>query len=367
MGTQSDEATDTNTSEGVSEDDGGFGAAFNAGVTGEQPTGTAGSEQENSFGGQEAPAESAEAEGGQEAPAEGGQESGQEAPAEGGQPPSDAQVTQGDGGTPPDPRGAERQQQTEGYDPATINAILERLGQSSSEGQAGQGGQQPAESQQPTQPQIPSDWTEYLSEEDRSTLSEYDREWGEVSQAEQIRTQAMVRLARDQVLSQVQQALNPVYEHMQQAQVSSHFDQVRQAHPDFDEVRNGPLQEWVKGMTNSVVRKAAEETLQQGTTQEVIDLVAMYKEATGGTQASGQSTGAAPSVPASASTPAFNSSQSQGQTGKGQGAQAPQAGPTNPRAASATAAVRSGSRGNDPRGSDPDDFTAGFRDQAANQ
>jgi hypothetical protein len=213
---------------------------------------------------------------------------------------------------------------------------------------------------------VPSDWTEYLTDEEKQTLQTYDDEWGEVSEAEKIRTNAMVRQTRDSILNEVNQALQPIVQHLQEQETKSHFDQIREVHSDFDEIKNGPLQRYVESMSNSMMKRAAEHVLQQGTTQEVIDLVSMYKEENGirNDQQTGQSTGAAPRVPASSQAPAQSSSQQSGQ-GQGQRGGKPPKPQPNREAASATAAVTQGSRGADPRGDDPDDFQAGFRETAS--
>jgi len=227
--------------------------------------------------------------------------------------------------------------------------------------------QQPSTQQPPpAEPEPAKDWTEYLSEEEKQTLSTYDDEWGEVSEAERIRTKAMVQQAEDRILQQVNKALNPVVSKMQTKEVQDHFTAIREAHSDFDTLRQGPLQEWVKNMPNSVVRKAAEGVLQQGTTAEVIELLDMYKEQNSSRDSSedtGQSTGAAPQVPASSQAPAQPGTEQGNDGGKG-GKKPPKPG-VDPDAVSATAAVTAGSRGADPRGDDPDDFQAGFRETAS--
>lgn len=278
----------------------------------------------------------------------------------------------GDGGVPPDhgtpPAGAAQpSEKPQAQPPETPPSSGEPA---STQGQPPQPQQPPVQQQQqpPAEPEqdLDKDWTEYLTDEEKSTLSTYDDEWGEVSEAEKIRTQAMVRQAEERILKQVNQVLNPVVSKIQTRDVEEHFSTIRSKHSDFDTLRQGPLQEWVANMPNTMVRKAAEGVLQQGTTEEVIELLDMYKEDKGikkGPGNTGQSTGAAPSVPASSQAPAQPGTQQGNEAGKG-GGTPPKPG-VDPDAVSATAAVTAGSRGADPRGDDPDDFQAGFAETAA--
>lgn len=383
-------------------DDGGFGAAFNEGIEDESFTGAentsrqteegAGGESEESGGDDSSDAGGDESAGGDDQGSEGGEagaegeggestkedqggtapQGGAQAPGTQGQTPAEGQQQQpatvtGDGGVPTD-QGTGQQQ----LDPATLNAIFKAMGQ-----QGQQQGQQPAQTQQqpqgqqsqePQQRQVPKDWTEYLNEEEKQALDKYGKDWQEVSEPERIRTQAMMRQQQEQILSQVEQALAPIAEHVQKSQVQSHFGQIREAHEDFDQLReSGQLQQWAQTLENPMLRTQAQQVLQQGSTEEVIGLIDLYKQWNGQgnqtqQQSTGQPTGAAPDVPASSQAPANGG---QPQVTQQQGQSKPPKPAVDPKAAAATAAVKSGSRGADPRGGDKNDFMAGFEATAS--
>jgi len=240
-----------------------------------------------------------------------------------------------------------------------LSAGNRNQGQQSRQQQEQQSRQQ--QEQQPYQP--PKDWKEYLTDEEKQVLDSYGKEWGEVSEAEQIRTQAIARHTREQVLAEVNQVLAPIAEHIQESKVQTHFGRIRGAHEDFDTLKQGALQGWVNQQANPVIREAAAQVLRDGSAEQVIGLIDLYKKDVGG-NGTGQSTGAAPNVPASSQVPANNGGTTRVTEQPTQPAKPPKPA-ANTRAASATAAVNTGSRGSDPRGSDPNDFDSGFAEELA--
>lgn len=397
-------------------DDGGFGAAFNEGIGEEADTGgtreaNQGGDTDDNGGDDDAGGDSGDGEGAEGGDGDTGAESGKTAektpegdgktpesgntgggtdpakqdtggavpqggaPAQGtqGQAPAGGQPQQpaavkGDGGVPADQNTGQQQ-----LDPATLEAIFKAMGGNRGQQQGQPQGQQGGQQQQPQgqqpqgeqQKQPPKDWTEYLTPEEKAALDKYGKDWNEVSEPERIRTQAMMRHQEQQILSQVERALAPIAEHIQKSQVQSHFGQIREAHEDFDQLREtGELAQWAQTLQNPMLRTQAQHVLQQGSTEEVIGLIDLYKQwnVQGQQQNTGQTTGAAQDVPASSQAPANGGTpqvtQQQGQT-------KPPKPAVDPKAAAATAAVKSGSRGGDPRGADKNDFMAGFEATAS--
>lgn len=83
----------------------------------------------------------------------------------------------------------------------------------------------------------------------------------------------------------VSEALAPFQEKAATEQANSHFDAIYQAHPDADSiVESRELADWIGGQP-SFVQQAMQNVLQQGSTQEVIELFDQFKKATGATQA----------------------------------------------------------------------------------
>lgn len=195
----------------------------------------------------------------------------------------------------------------------------------------------PAETADPRQ----KTWRDYVAEESREVLESYETEWGEVSQAEQIKRDAQLQHVQDVVYSDLKAVLAPIVEQLNQSKVEAHFNSIRTAHSDFDELKGG-LNGWVNEQPE-FVRPAFEQVLKQGSAEQVVDLVNAYKQATG-------KTGAAPEVPAS--------SASNG------GAKKPQRKPPSEGAKRALAATPSTKRKDPPRQADPDNFSDAF-DEAA--
>lgn len=248
-------------------------------------------------------------------------------------------------------------------DPATLAYMFQQFAANRGNQQQAPASQQGGQQEGTPQQQAPKDWTDYLTDEEKQVLETYDEQWSEVSEAEKIRTQALARHTREQVLAEVNQALAPIVEQYQQSQVQEHFSKIRGAHEDFDDLKQGPLQEWVNQQTNPMIRTAAQQVLQQGSADDVIGLIDLYKRDVGATN-TGQSTGAAPNVPASSQVPAQGGGKPQVKTQQKAPPKAPPKPAANHKAASATAAVNTGSRGADPRGNDPSDFEAGFAEEA---
>lgn len=207
-----------------------------------------------------------------------------------------------------------------------------------------QAGQQQEQQQQEVSP-LDKTWKDYLSDEDKAIVEEYEKEWSEVSRAEQIKRQAELQHVQDVVYSNVRSALAPIVEQLQQSKVEAHFNSIRSRVPEFDEIRE-PVQEWVKEQPE-FVRPAFEQVLKQGSADQVVELLNAYKQATG-------KTGAAPQVPASSAS-------------KGQ--QQPAARPKRPApsgaAKRAMAAAPSQKRTNPPAQTDPNDFASAFDEAAA--
>lgn len=207
-----------------------------------------------------------------------------------------------------------------------------------------QAGQQQQQQQQEVSP-LDKTWKDYLSDEDKAIVEEYEKEWSEVSRAEQIKRQAELQHVQDVVYSNVRSALAPIVEQLQQSKVEAHFNSIRSRVPEFDEIRE-PVQEWVKEQPE-FVRPAFEQVLKQGSADQVVELLNAYKQATG-------KTGAAPQVPASSAS-------------KGQ--QQPAARPKRPApsgaAKRAMAAAPSQKRSNPPAQTDPNDFASAFDEAAA--
>lgn len=200
--------------------------------------------------------------------------------------------------------------------------------------------QEEAERNKPKETPKPLTMEDFLTEEEKQVLKTYDEEWGEVSRAEQIRTQALVKMALAEAKKEWGEALSPLVHTVQQTQQTSFRDTVLREHPDADQVV-GNLEGWIVEQPR-LLRAAYEQAYANGSAEDIIELLSAYKQATG--------TGAA-QPPASTPTPRVNQQQQQRQQQKRA---------TAAKAAKATAAVTNSQRGDAPTAVDPDDFSAAF-------
>ena len=190
---------------------------------------------------------------------------------------------------------------------------------------------------------------QFLTDDDKKILGDYDKEWGEVSKAEAIRRRAEMQVLQAQTFRELGKVLAPIVQTLQQSQVTSHFATIRTAHADFDTVLPN-VREWVAKQP-SLYRPALERVLNQGTATEVVELVGAYKQAVG-------QTGAVPAVPASSVPPATAAPATAPVVQAAQPSTKPA---PSAAAVAATAAVVS-QRSNNQSAADPNDFDAALRE-----
>jgi len=194
---------------------------------------------------------------------------------------------------------------------------------------------------EPEEPPAPKTIDDYIPDDKRDVVSKYREEWSEVAEAEQVLRDAHLQQVEERIYSELRGALAPVFETTQKLQVNAHQSAIKEAHSDFDEVKQD-LRQWIAEQPD-FVRPAYEEVAKKGSAQQVIELVNYYKQATG-------KTGAVPEVPASSARTQQNQKPAQKRP---------------PAAAKkAMAAAPSPSKAEAPGSSNPDDFDAAF-DEAA--
>ena len=207
----------------------------------------------------------------------------------------------------------------------------------------------PAAAPAPAAEEKPITIDQFLSDDDKKTLGDYDKEWGEVSKAEGIRRRAEMQVLQAQTFRELGKVLAPIVQTLQQSQVTSHFATIRSAHADFDSVLPN-VQAWVAKQP-ALYRPALERVLNQGTATEVVELVGAYKQAVG-------QTGAVPAVPAS-SVPQATAAPA---TAPVVQAAQPSTKPAVPAAAVAATAAVVSQRSNNQSAADPNDFDAALRE-----
>lgn len=135
---------------------------------------------------------------------------------------------------------------------------------------------------------------DFLDEAAAATVKKFETEWPEEYQAVQQLVQAELRAAIGNSFSNYTKQLNgvlaPLLGSVQKAEVNTYRGAVTAAHPDAFDIAP-KVAEWIETQP-SFVRAAYKHAYEKGTAQEAIELLNLYKTATG-------STGAAPATPAS--------------------------------------------------------------------
>lgn len=138
------------------------------------------------------------------------------------------------------------------------------------------------------------------SEEEQSFLAGYDKDWPDVTRGEALKRKAEYRQLLGYVFQEFAKELAPLSEMVQTLAQRTHLTDLNNAVSDYDAVRDQVV-EWV-GNQPAYLRQAYEYVINQGTVDEVADLIQRYRAATG-TPAPGAAPAAAPK-PTPAPTPA---------------------------------------------------------------
>ena len=166
------------------------------------------------------------------------------------------------------------------------NALAEALVQ------AQQKAAQPA-AEPPKEDKEPS-YEDYLDDSAKNAIKLLNEEWGEVATAVQplitAHVQAALAKQEKQFLALVQQRLAPVESVVVQSQEQLYWQTIQAAHPDFREAA-AAIPAWIEKQP-ALYRPALLQAYNQGTAEQVVELLTTYKQAIG-------TTGAAPAQPAS--------------------------------------------------------------------
>lgn len=98
------------------------------------------------------------------------------------------------------------------------------------------------------------------------------------------------KLVQRQVDARLQSALAPYEKREAQTATEAHYNAIYAAHPDADSIaQSQELAEWIESQP-TFVRGSMSAVMQQGSTEQVIELLSAFKSATGTTQAAGNFT-----------------------------------------------------------------------------
>lgn len=207
--------------------------------------------------------------------------------------------------------------------------------------------QQPAPAAQPeAQPQAQEqEQAPLYSPEEVGTLSEYEKNWPDVSQAETLKRRAEYHDLMKFVFSEVAKYTQPLFDQLRTVGNTLHLGELKQVVPDYSEALEADVAAWVDTQP-AYLQGAYKQVMQQGTSDEVADLIGRYRAATG-------------TAPAPAPAPA---------------GQAPAPAPAKPAQTELSSAAKqaaeslapvSGDRSQVPQGEDPQDFVSAFARYAA--
>lgn len=98
------------------------------------------------------------------------------------------------------------------------------------------------------------------------------------------------KLVQQQVEARLKSALAPYEEREAQTAAEAHYNAIYEAHPDADSIaQSQELAKWIESQP-TFVRDSMSAVMQQGSTEQVIELLSAFKSATGTTQADGNLT-----------------------------------------------------------------------------
>lgn len=168
------------------------------------------------------------------------------------------------------------------------------LAQAIAEAQAQREQEQKSKEQEPAKEEKPLTRTDFLDEAGAAAIKKFETEWPDEYAAIQQLMQAELRAALANSFSgytkQLNSVLAPLMGSVQKVEVNTYKGAVTAAHPDAFEIAP-KVAEWIETQP-AIVRSAYKQVYEKGTAQEAIELLNLYKQATG-------STGAAPATPAS--------------------------------------------------------------------
>lgn len=141
------------------------------------------------------------------------------------------------------------------------------------------------------QPQVQEPYTP----EERAFLAQYEKDWPDVVKAESLRRRAEYQQVVGYMFNEMASVLQPLMQQVQSLAERTQLADLHQIEPEYDNLRDKVVA-WIDQQP-AYLRPAYEYVRDHGTTDEVADLIARYRQATG-------EQAAPASVPASAAQPA---------------------------------------------------------------
>lgn len=142
---------------------------------------------------------------------------------------------------------------------------------------------QPAEKKEEPAPEPvpPADTTpepEIYSADEKTFLAEYEKDWPDVAKAEALRRRAEYRDLVNHVFREVAKELGPISQTLRTLAERTHLSDLHEKVEDYDDVRDKVI-DWVNNQP-AYLQNAYKHVIQQGTPDEIADLVSRYKKET---------------------------------------------------------------------------------------
>jgi hypothetical protein len=137
----------------------------------------------------------------------------------------------------------------------------------------------PASRQEAPQAQPQAEAPPLYTEEETKFLQEYEKDWPDVAKAEALRRRQEYHQLVGFVFGEVAKELKPLLETVNVLATRTHLSELQSTVTDYDTVRDKVI-DWV-GTQPKYLQAAYQRVIQEGTVDEVADLVERYKRETG--------------------------------------------------------------------------------------
>lgn len=154
---------------------------------------------------------------------------------------------------------------------------------------------QPQQTQQAPQPQL-------FDQDEMKFLNQYITDWPDIARAQQLQSRALRADITAQVYREFAEVVGPKLQLIDALAERAQLSELRRAVPDYPVVRDKVVA-WVEEQP-PYLRAAFNHVIQQGTEEEVVDLIDRYKQATGTVQATAAPAPAPVPAPATELSPA---------------------------------------------------------------
>lgn len=120
------------------------------------------------------------------------------------------------------------------------------------------------------------------TEDEQAKVDEFKAEWPDVAEGIELLMKDYRQKIMQEMSQQIEPMVSPAVQFAQQTQADQHVQQLEAAHPDYATIYND-IVGWVDGQPE-YLKNAYTQVAQNGSTQEVIDLISRFKAETGKAQ-----------------------------------------------------------------------------------